>query len=85
MMKTDDYLETQQNLEESVEQRLNTILNPINPNPDFVHRLKKRLVTTPVITVEEHARPLWLLMVLAGGLVIGVLFYWLFGKEGRES
>ncbi|NPV76988.1 MAG: hypothetical protein HPY59_11515 [Anaerolineae bacterium] len=66
-----------------IEQRLSNFLNPIKPDPDFVGRLQKRLVTPPLVTVETHSRPFWLMFILSAGLVCGVLLYWLFGRSKK--
>ncbi len=83
-MNTGQYLKIEDNHLGSFEQRLSSVLNPINPNPEFVHRLQRRLVTPPLVAIESHSRPFWLVLILAAGLVLGVLFYWLFGQSRKR-
>ena len=79
-MTSSAYIKVDENPLGGIEQRLSNFLNPIKPDPGFVERLQKRLVTPPLVTVETHPRPLWLVLILSAGLVCGVLVYWLFGR-----
>lgn len=83
-MNTGIYMKIENNALGSVEQRLSSMLNPINPDPEFVHRLQRRLFTPPSVVVAPHSRPFWLALILAAGLTLGVLFYWLFGQSRKK-
>jgi hypothetical protein len=59
-----------------LEEQLRMSLNPINPDPEFVHRLRTRLVSRPNITVEQ--RPgVPVFIIIACGLFSGALLVWL--------
>jgi hypothetical protein len=59
-----------------LEERLKASLNPIRPDPAFVHRLKYRLVTPPRITIEARRKPVLLLLLLLFGLLSGITIVW---------
>jgi len=84
-MTTGLYVKVDENPLGVIEQRLSHVFNPIKPDPDFVGRLRKRLVNPPLVTVETRSRPLWLVFILSAGLVCGVLLYWLFGRDRKSD
>jgi hypothetical protein len=63
---------------DSLEQRLQTTLNPVRPDPEFVSHLRYRLATPDDVILETRTRdPLILTAVFSSGLFIGVLILWL--------
>jgi hypothetical protein len=64
-----------------IEERLKASLNPVHPDPVFVHRLKHRLVTPPKITIERQRKPLFLLLILSLGILSGITIVW-FTRRG---
>ncbi len=65
--------------DEELEGQLFTVLTPprlVQPNPEFVRRLKHRLTTQPVVTVE-HRTEAAVFVILAVALFSGALLVWL--------
>ncbi|MCC6147601.1 MAG: hypothetical protein IT308_08550 [Anaerolineaceae bacterium] len=81
---TSMYVKIDENPFGVIEQRLSNFLNPIPPDPTFVKRLQRRLITPPLVTVEAHSRPFWLVLILSVGLISGALLFWLFGRVGKS-
>jgi hypothetical protein len=67
---------------ENFEQQLQSNLNPVRPNPEFVSHLRYRLVTPEHVVIESHRQaPLQLLLsIVAIGLFSGAFLYWLFRR-----
>lgn len=64
-----------------LEQRLQTTLNPVRPNPEFVSHLRYRLATPDEVILETRSRdPLILITIFSSGLFIGVLILWLWRR-----
>ena len=63
-------------LEDDLEQFLFSSLSPVEPDTEFVNRLKDRFERQPT-TVLEH-RTFWgIYLIVASGLFIGILSFWL--------
>ena len=63
-------------MESDVEQFLSAYLNPVEPKPEFVDRLRHRFQTRPVMVLEH--RTFWgVYLIAAGGLFFGALLAWL--------
>ena len=65
--------------DEELEGQLFTALTParpVQPNPEFVRRLKHRLTSQPAVTVE-HRTEATVFVILAGALFSGALLVWL--------
>jgi len=61
---------------ESMEQALERMLRPVQPSPQFVDQLHRRLVTPPSFIVERNSKAVGLLILAAGlfsGLVVLVI------------
>ncbi len=54
------------------EQQLQLSLHPVNPDPEFVFTLKKKLVTPDMVVYERQSRA-YSLLIIAAGLLAGVL------------
>jgi hypothetical protein len=64
------------NPEDDLEQFLFSSLSPVEPNTEFVNRLKDRFERRPT-TVLEH-RTFWgVYLIVASGLFVGMLSFWL--------
>ncbi|HEY9077370.1 MAG TPA: hypothetical protein VIO61_12630 [Anaerolineaceae bacterium] len=63
-----------------LERRLGKSLHPVNPSPDFVGNLQRRLSSPPPVFVEKRTRALWILVVLAG-MITGLLILWISGRK----
>jgi hypothetical protein len=61
---------------EQLEKSLQVSLNPVNPNPEFVTDLHRRLYAAPIIVMEAR-RAEKAYLVVAMGLFLGVLLVWL--------
>jgi hypothetical protein len=61
--------------DEDLEGHLLSSLGPIQPNPEFVQRLKTRLTTEPVVTVERQSQ-LLAFVVMGLGLFFGAFLVW---------
>lgn len=62
---------------EVLEKKLQSSLEPVQPDPGFVYRLYGRLVNQPTVVLERRTNSA-VLMVLALGLFLGALIIWLF-------
>ena len=60
---------------EDLEGHLLSSLGPVQPNPEFVLRLKTRLTTEPMITVERQSQ-LMAIVVAGFGLFFGAFLVW---------
>ena len=60
----------------SLEQDLKRSLRPVQPNPEFVHRLQTRLTDPGHTIIEPHSRRMGFIIFLFG-LSFGVLILWL--------
>ncbi len=63
----------------SLEGHLKTSLHPVNPNPEFVSKLRHRLVSPTPPVLEDEPRLLGLLIILFG-LLTGIVILFL-GKR----
>ena len=54
------------------ELQLQTSLQPVNPDPNFVYTLKRKLISPGAVVLERQSRALGFLMI-AFGLLSGVL------------
>lgn len=70
-----------QNLDmlDNFEQELENSLAPINPNPEFVYRLRRRLLSEPTIILEQQKNTI-MFLVVSLGLFIGALLIWAMRK-----
>lgn len=60
-----------------MENYLQSSLGPVDPNPEFIKKLRLRLMEKPAISLEK--RSLQEIFVLLGaGLFLGVILAWLF-------
>jgi len=60
----------------SIEKKLDSFLQPVNPEESFAANLKKRLLIEPNITIEKPDY-LFVLIIISSIFFIGVLFVWL--------
>jgi hypothetical protein len=60
----------------SLEQELQRSLRPVQPNPEFVHRLQTRLADPSPTLMEPDTRRVGLIVFLFG-LSLGALILWL--------
>ena len=59
-----------------LEEKLSSLLEPVNPDPEFVDALRLKLVQAPTVILETgRKKVLW--MVAAAGMVTGALLVWL--------
>jgi hypothetical protein len=59
-----------------LEKSLQFSLNPVQPNPDFVYRLRGRLTQPPSIIIERRTTATAFIVVTLG-LFMGVFLVWL--------
>ena len=76
-----DDLEFSSNLIEVFENKLALTLNPVEPDPEFAGRLRKRVFLEPVVLVEQHRSLAKGFLIFAFGLFGGVLLLWLIRKK----
>jgi len=62
-----------------MEEQLQRSFQPVQPNPEFVNRLRTRLVASPRVILEPRF-PWAALLVIAVGLATGVYLVWLLQK-----
>lgn len=68
----------------NLEMLLQASLNPVRPNPDYVSKLKHRLVAPAVIILESPSAQKAYLIV-AVGLFVGIFIVWLAKLLGNRS
>ena len=72
----------------SVEKNLQQRLRPVQPSPEFVHRLENRLTNYPRISVERRSYLRLYLVVIFGLInsvsIIWLLWYYFFKKPGSS-
>jgi hypothetical protein len=61
----------------AIEDQLEAAFGPLSARPEFVQRLKSRLVTDPEIILEEHRGKATVFVIVAMGLFSGALIVWL--------
>lgn len=57
------------------EDTLQSILNPVRPDPEYVQQLRQRLTTPAAVVLEQHPAS-WAFLTLIGGLMLGVILVW---------
>ncbi len=63
-----------------LEEKLSSLLEPVNPDPEFVDALRLKLVQAPSVILETgRKKVLW--MVAAAGMVTGALLVWLLHRQ----
>lgn len=60
---------------EALENQLQSFLNPVQANPEFVSRLKTRLITQPSVVMERRNK-MAAFVVAAFGLFVGAFLVW---------
>jgi hypothetical protein len=60
---------------DELERQLQIILNPVQPDPQFVERLQVRLATPATVVLEDPARSSAFLIITVG-LFMGALLVW---------
>ena len=63
-------------LYESLESQLLSSFSPVEPAPQFVYRLRERLLTPAEVTLENR-RGILAFVVISLGLASGVFLFWL--------
>jgi hypothetical protein len=61
---------------DELERKLEFSLYPVQPDPQFVHRLQTRLATPATVVLEDPVRT-GAFLIIAAGLFIGALLVWL--------
>ena len=61
------------------EDQLEAALNPVVPNPEFIYRLRRRLVTEPTVILERRSRS-FSFVLFSVSLFIGALMIWIVRK-----
>ncbi len=64
-----------------MENSLVSHLRPVQPNPDFIINLGKRLIRSNNIHIEDRTHGLAFVLISLG-LFVGALLVWLFRKQG---
>lgn len=65
-----------------LEDILNRMIEPVNPDPKFVDALKLKLANAPVVILESGNKHLpWL--AAATGLAVGVMLYLILKKKNK--
>ncbi|MCJ7622296.1 MAG: hypothetical protein MUO76_02245 [Anaerolineaceae bacterium] len=69
----------------NLEMLLQASLNPVSPNPDYVSKLKSRLVV-PSVEILENPSTQKAYLIVAAGLFVGIFIVWfirLFSNRAR--
>ncbi len=66
-----------------LEDQLEALFAPVDPDPQFMGRLERRFSTRPHTVLEEVIPDSTRkgIVVIAAGLFVGVLLLWLFGRR----
>lgn len=64
-----------------LEEKLESVLKPVSPDPVFVDALKFKLTHTPTVLLDSGRRQIGLVVILIG-LITGSLVFWLTRKKG---
>lgn len=59
-----------------LEQQLQVSLHRVEPDPQFVRVLQRRLTDVPAVTLEKSSH-LWAMLIVGLGLFGGALLFWL--------
>jgi len=62
-----------------MESQLRNGFNPVQPNPEFVQRLRNRLTHPPEVFLEERSR-LPVILVTLGLITAGIIVLWVINK-----
>ena len=62
-----------------IEHHLNSTFSQVRPDPDFVYRLRNRLLTEPGVMLEERPK-MAAFAIVSLSLFFGVLLIWLFRR-----
>jgi hypothetical protein len=68
----------------TIEKSLELSLKPVNPNPEFVHRLEYRLNNYPRVSLERRSQ-LGLYLIIAAGLITCLSVFWALWRYFRRS
>ena len=60
----------------ALEKNLHVYLKPVNPNPEFIHRLENRLNNYPRISVERRSQ-MGLFLMIIGSLITCLSVFWI--------
>ncbi len=60
-----------------LEEKLELMLKPVKPNPEFVNTLRHNLTTTPAV-IFERGRNYAGLVAVGAGLLAGAIAYWVY-------
>lgn len=66
----------------TIEDKLRRFLKPVHPDPEFIHQLRSRLVTTPSVVIEHRSKGM-AFVIFGLSLFIGVFMVW-FIKQLRK-
>lgn len=65
------------NVEQTFEDRLGDMLNPVQPDPAYYQQLKQRLSQRPTTVVETYPNQTLAFLIAVFGLAAGVWLIWL--------
>lgn len=68
---------------ETLESQLLSSFLPVEPDPQFIVQLRKRLLTPAEVTLEQR-RGVLAFIIISFGLAGGVFLYWLFRMLRQE-
>lgn len=68
-----------------IEERLRSQLHPVDPDPEFVLRLQRRLASTPRITLERSVGLMRALLSVGVGVFVGALLLWFLRRPIQQA
>ncbi|WP_299024583.1 hypothetical protein [uncultured Thermanaerothrix sp.] len=68
-----------------IEEQLRSKLHPVDPDPQFVVRLQRRLTTTPRITLDRSIGLMGALLSIGAGVFLGALLLWFLHRPARSA
>jgi hypothetical protein len=74
-METDPAMNSTKRVEEQPVDDLGFRLDRVTPNPEFIYRLRRRLITQPTVILEQKHGAIAMLLV-GFGLLAGALILW---------
>lgn len=67
------------NYDDSIEDKLHNILNPVIPRKNYIEDLQQKLTSKPDVSIE-YPNYLILILTLSSGLVFGVMLFMFLNK-----
>jgi hypothetical protein len=61
---------------QKLEQHLTSVMVPVQPDTDYIQKIRHGLANVPAISIEQRSR-MTLILLITTGLFLGAMFLWL--------